>query len=48
MLIVAGGWNVEVLGSTEVLDYTKYLDDEEGSKWMQVCRVFSTKRALHT
>ena len=36
MLIVAGGWNVEVLGSTEVLDYTKYLDDEEGSKWTQV------------
>ena len=36
MLIVAGGWNVEVLGSTEVLDYTKYLDDEGGSKWMQV------------
>ena len=44
MLILAGGWNVEVLGSTEVLDYTKYLDDEEGSKWMQVCWVFSTKK----
>ena len=37
MLIVAGGWNVEVLGSTEVLDYTKYLrtkGDPSGRRYM--------------
>ena len=36
MLIVTGGWNGEVLGSTEVLGYTSYLENEGRGEWRQV------------
>ena len=38
MLIVTGGWNGEVLGSTEVLGYTSYLENEGRGEWRQVSK----------
>ena len=46
MLIVTGGWNGEVLGSTEVLGYTSYLENDGRGEWRQVTRLQNSTRGV--
>ena len=46
MLIVTGGWNGKVLGSTEVLGYTSYLENDGRGEWRQVTRLQNSTRGV--